>query len=124
MDKRLLLLMLGLSLMWGFLQGGGRYLLHSSKSEHRKSHCTDFGFPALQCYKCPLILHDGSCEFKRTTCHAGFGQKCILFKHFEGDKFLFGLQDCWYLRRNLSVHEGAFYTSVSSCKKKNFCNKF
>ncbi|XP_064144733.1 prostate and testis expressed protein 14-like [Loxodonta africana] len=99
MDKRLLLLMLGLSLMWGFLQ-------------------------ALQCYKCPLILHDGSCEFKRTTCHAGFGQKCILFKHFEGDKFLFGLQDCWYLRRNLSVHEGAFYTSVSSCKKKNFCNKF
>ncbi|XP_064144734.1 prostate and testis expressed protein 14-like [Loxodonta africana] len=98
MDKRLLLLMLGLSLLLGFLQ-------------------------ALRCYRCPHIIHDGSCKTKRTTCDASFGKECALFMRYEGDTLLYGSQDCRYFGRNISILECPFYISVSVCTK-NFCNKF
>nr|XP_010597950.1 secreted seminal-vesicle Ly-6 protein 1-like [Loxodonta africana] len=98
MDKRLLLPMLGLSLLLGFLQ-------------------------ALQCYKCPRIIHDGTCKISRTTCVAGVHEDCFLFKQYKGNKFLYGSQDCRDFGRNLTLLQCPLYTTVKTCRK-NFCNKF
>ncbi|XP_064145581.1 prostate and testis expressed protein 14-like [Loxodonta africana] len=99
MDKRLLLPMLGLSLLLGFLQ-------------------------ALQCHRCYVTEEDGSCQTERTTCEAKNGMVCFLAKHYIGKKFLFGFQDCRHLCKNVTSPRIAFRISISCCKNESFCNKF
>nr|XP_003420104.1 secreted seminal-vesicle Ly-6 protein 1-like [Loxodonta africana] len=98
MSKRLLLLILGLSLLLDFLQ-------------------------ALTCHKCFYVHPDGNCAHNRTYCHAMQGQQCILKKNYRGKRLHYGFQGC-QLRCKRNMRSIGIYLSISSCcKNKNFCNE-
>ncbi|XP_042636901.1 protein PIP-1-like [Orycteropus afer afer] len=98
MGKHLLLLLLGLSLLLGFLQ-------------------------ALQCYKCNIVNPDGSCKTMRTHCQTENKQQCLLKMVTKDNVLLYANQDCGYIRSPSVVYRGNLRHEMKSCNDKDFCNK-
>ncbi|XP_064144732.1 prostate and testis expressed protein 14-like [Loxodonta africana] len=98
MGKRILLLLLGLSLLLGFLQ-------------------------ALRCYRCFHVRPDGSCEFQRTICDAGENEECLLVKYYLGNKIIRGYQNFRHSCTNRTISLGRFQVVNSCCKDKDLCNR-
>ncbi|XP_049745879.1 protein PIP-1-like [Elephas maximus indicus] len=114
MGKCLLLLLLGLSLLLGFLQG--ELLEREMELDTSKS-------TALKCYKCHFIGFNGTCWTKRTICQAQNDQQCVLKKFYGGNKFIFGTQTCGTTCNPTTIVYRDEYTYFSCCKD-NLCNKF
>ncbi|XP_040585830.1 secreted seminal-vesicle Ly-6 protein 1-like [Mesocricetus auratus] len=99
MGKHFLMLLLGLSLVVGFVQ-------------------------ALTCFRCSWLNADGVCEKGETTCEAKDGEECNIIVVSKGCDILFGQQDCssWCLN-NTFIHYN-ITLDFSCCHDENMCNEF
>uniref|UniRef100_G3UDG7 UPAR/Ly6 domain-containing protein n=1 Tax=Loxodonta africana TaxID=9785 RepID=G3UDG7_LOXAF len=98
MDKRCLLLLLGLSLLLGFLQ-------------------------ALRCHQCFRVRPDGSCQHRRAICTAKENEECLQRKYYNDNRYLHGYQDCRANCTNMTAVQGTYTMVLSCCKDRNFCNR-
>ncbi|XP_015354577.1 protein PIP-1-like [Marmota marmota marmota] len=94
----LLLLLLGLSLLWGNLQ-------------------------ALTCVQCPRITAKGICKSEKSSCQAHGSQQCFLRKVYEGDRFLYGYQGCSDLCIPMSFFNRNIKVDLMCCSNTSFCNR-
>ncbi|XP_040586175.1 secreted seminal-vesicle Ly-6 protein 1-like [Mesocricetus auratus] len=97
MGKHFLLLLLGLSLVVGFVQ-------------------------ALTCMKCSWVNPAGICEKGKTTCVAKDGEQCDRLIVSTGRDMLFGQQDCSSRCLNNTFIHYNIKLDFLCCHDKNLCN--
>ncbi|XP_008591300.1 PREDICTED: secreted seminal-vesicle Ly-6 protein 1-like [Galeopterus variegatus] len=98
MGKHLLLL-LGLSLLMGFLQ-------------------------ALKCHQCSRVSASGVCETEESFCETKDGQQCSLRKVYEGDKISYGYQGCSSVCIPMMLLNSKVAVEYKCCNNSPLCNKF
>ncbi|XP_017654016.1 secreted seminal-vesicle Ly-6 protein 1-like [Nannospalax galili] len=98
MGKPLLPLLLGLSILVGFLQ-------------------------ALTCHQCPLLNSKGKCHKAQGFCEAAGDQQCVLRIISTGGENLFGIQDCADRCINQTIHYRDVTMKFKCCDSQSFCNR-
>uniref|UniRef100_A0A8C8XTG7 UPAR/Ly6 domain-containing protein n=2 Tax=Panthera TaxID=9688 RepID=A0A8C8XTG7_PANLE len=93
------LLLLGLSLLLGFLQ-------------------------ALPCFQCPRVNASGVCETGESVCETQGSQRCFLRKVYEDDRLLYGYQGCGDLCLSMSFFRQSVQVDFVCCNDTPFCNRF
>ncbi|XP_014649159.1 PREDICTED: secreted seminal-vesicle Ly-6 protein 1-like [Ceratotherium simum simum] len=99
MGTHVLLLLLGLSMMLGFLH-------------------------ALQCFQCDRVNANGVCESGESFCQTEGSQQCFLRKVYEGDRLLYGYQGCGDLCLSMSFFKQNARVDFVCCSDTSFCNRF
>ncbi|XP_021494316.1 urinary protein 3-like [Meriones unguiculatus] len=98
MGKRILLLLLGLSLLASSLQ-------------------------ALTCFRCVRFNSDGICVKGEGCCKAKPGEKCASLQTISGGQLQFGSQRCADLCFSGTVVNGDKIIKMNCCDDKSYCNK-
>ncbi|XP_036050066.1 secreted seminal-vesicle Ly-6 protein 1-like [Onychomys torridus] len=99
MEKHFLLLLLGLSLVVGFLH-------------------------ALTCLQCDLLNADGKCEKGESTCEAKDDQECAILVVSKGYDIWFGQQDCSTGCFNKTFTHYNITLDFTCCHDQSLCNEF
>ncbi|XP_051011746.1 prostate and testis expressed protein 14-like [Acomys russatus] len=98
MGKRILLLLLGLSLLVSSLQ-------------------------ALTCFTCAKINAAGICEQGEGCCTAKPGEKCASLLNIRGGRIQSGVQRCADICFSGTVFNGDKTIKMNCCNDKSYCNK-
>ncbi|XP_017654021.1 secreted seminal-vesicle Ly-6 protein 1-like [Nannospalax galili] len=98
MGKHFLLLLLGLSLLVGFLQ-------------------------ALTCLQCDFFNSEGICEKEERSCEIKSGHQCITMIISKDNQMLYGVQDCTNTCVNSTNTVNSVTVEVICCSDQSFCNR-
>ncbi|XP_064145579.1 prostate and testis expressed protein 14-like [Loxodonta africana] len=118
MGKCFLLLLLGLSLLLGLLQG--LHCCFKVEGSYETIHKPKW---SLRCFRCFSVRPDGSCVHRRTTCNAKKNEECLLMKYYNDYRLFRGYQNCRYNCTNATISHGTSQTVNSCCKENDLCNR-
>ncbi|XP_076432119.1 prostate and testis expressed protein 14-like [Peromyscus maniculatus bairdii] len=99
MEKHFLLVLLGLSLVVGFLH-------------------------ALTCLQCDWLNADGECVKGESTCEAKDDQECGILVVSKGYDIWFGQQDCSTGCFNKTFTQYNITLDFTCCHNQSLCNEF